>query len=190
MVNDVSRAFFCAPARRQVFVEIAEEDKDHRDMVGELNYSMYGTRDAAQNWGEECADTMKAIGFEQGKASPCTFFHKGRGIRTYIHGDDFVSVAKDADLKWLKTEIEKKYELKTQVLGPNKPDLQEVKVLNRISRWTTGGIKYEADPRHAELIIKDLGLSKVNGVSTPGTKEEGRTRQDNQDLLDNNKASE
>ena len=107
MVNDVSRAFFCAPARRQVFVELLEEDKDHRDMVRELNLSVYGTRDAGQNWGEECADTMKAIGFEQGKASPCTFYHKSRRIRTYIHGDDFVSVGTDKDLNWLKEQIEK-----------------------------------------------------------------------------------
>ena len=52
MVNDVSRAFFCAPARRQVFVELPTEDPDHGAMIGELNYSMYGTRDAAQHWGE------------------------------------------------------------------------------------------------------------------------------------------
>lgn len=51
MINDVSRACFCAPARRQVFVELPPEDKDGRDMIGELNYSMYGTRDAAQIWG-------------------------------------------------------------------------------------------------------------------------------------------
>ena len=51
MINDVSRAFFCAPARRQVFVELPEEDSNGEDMIGELNYSMYGTRDAAQNWG-------------------------------------------------------------------------------------------------------------------------------------------
>jgi hypothetical protein len=28
MVNDVSRAYFCAPARRQVFVELAAEDNE------------------------------------------------------------------------------------------------------------------------------------------------------------------
>ena len=49
MINDVSRAYFCAPARRQVFVELPEEDSDvNNDMVGELNSSMHGTRDAAQ----------------------------------------------------------------------------------------------------------------------------------------------
>ena len=44
------------------------------------------------------------------------------------HGDDFVSVASDKDLEWLKEQVEKKYELKTQVLGPEKGDMQEVKV--------------------------------------------------------------
>ncbi len=92
MVNDVSRAFFCAPAKRQVFVEIPAEDKDSGDMVGELDSSTHGTRDAAQNWGEECAGTMEAVGFIRGKASPGTFYHKERGVRTYTHGDGHVSV--------------------------------------------------------------------------------------------------
>ena len=62
MNNDVSRAHFCAPARRQVCVELPDGDKSgHDDMVGELDFSMYGTRDAAQNWGEEGAGTMKKL---------------------------------------------------------------------------------------------------------------------------------
>ena len=68
MVNDVSRAFFCAPARRQIFVELPAGDSDSKATVGELNYSMYGTRDAAQIWGEECAGAMVAAGFVRGKA--------------------------------------------------------------------------------------------------------------------------
>ena len=36
MVNDVSRTFFCACAKRQVFVELPEEDREGTDMVGEL----------------------------------------------------------------------------------------------------------------------------------------------------------
>ena len=59
MVNDVSRAFFCAPARRTVSVELAAEDRtSDEDLVGELNFSMYGTRDAAPNWGEEYTDKL------------------------------------------------------------------------------------------------------------------------------------
>ena len=108
MVNDVSRAFLCAPARRQVFVELPPEDPDHGSMVGELNYSMYGTRDAAQNWGEECAETMIKAGFVRGLASPCTFYHPQRKIRTYIHGDDYVAVGKGEQLLWLKKTLNNK----------------------------------------------------------------------------------
>lgn len=46
-VNDVSRAFFCAPARREVFAELPPEGPDHAKKTGELNQPMYGTRDAA-----------------------------------------------------------------------------------------------------------------------------------------------
>ena len=118
MVNDDSRAFFCAPARRQVFVELPTEDPDHGSVIGELNYSMYGTRDAAQNWGEECAETMVHAGFKRGLASPCTFYHPTRQIRTYIHGDDYVPVGKGEQLEWLKATLEKKCGIKTQILGP------------------------------------------------------------------------
>ena len=52
MAKDRSRAYFSAPARRQVFVELPDEDKaDGENMVSEFNYSTYGTRDVAQHLG-------------------------------------------------------------------------------------------------------------------------------------------
>ena len=117
-------------------------------------------------------------------------FSTKKNIRTYIHGGDFVSVASDGNLKWLRAQVERNYELNTQLLGPHKSDNQEVKVLNRIIRWTPDGFKYEADLRHAELVIKDLGLDKAKGVSRRGTKEEGRTNDNNEETLDEHKSSE
>ena len=93
---------------------------------------MYGARDAAQNWGEEYTDKLLKLGFVQGKASPCTFYHAARGLRTYVHGDDFVTVGQGRDLKWSKDGLEKHYELKTQFLGPDAQDDKQVKILNRI----------------------------------------------------------
>ena len=59
MINDVARAFFEAPAVRNICVEIPDEDltaKDRQsDNVGHLRMSVYGTRDAAMNWQEEVA---------------------------------------------------------------------------------------------------------------------------------------
>ena len=82
MVNDVSRAYFYAKAIRKVFVEIAEEDREpgDGDVVGELFYSMYGTRDAAQNWQEEFSAMLESIGLKAGRSPPCIFYHETRDI--------------------------------------------------------------------------------------------------------------
>ena len=64
IVNDVGRAFFHAKARREVHVQFAKEDQQPGDerRRGKLNFSMYGTSDAAQNWAQECADMLMPIG--------------------------------------------------------------------------------------------------------------------------------
>ena len=193
MVNDVSRAFFHAKARRDVFVQIAEEDKQPGDetMCGKLNFSMYGTRDAAQNWATEYADMLVSIGFAQGSASPCVFYHEERQIRTFVHGDDYVSSALPKQLEWLKGELERKYQIKTQWLGSGKQYQQEVKILNRIVGWDDArGLVFEADPRHAEIIIEQMKLKEAKVVSTLGTKDEGRTSSDCDELFDENQASQ
>ena len=75
MVNDVARAFFEAPAVRQVCVELPEEDLTQADRVadnvGNLRMSLYGTRDAAMNWQEEVAREMNKWGFRKGRYNPC-----------------------------------------------------------------------------------------------------------------------
>ena len=92
MINDISRAYFHAKTKREAYVQLPSEDqKEGEDsMCGRLNLSMYGTRDAAQNWVEEYSQKLLEIGFTQGKASPCVFHHEGRAIRTDVHGDGYV----------------------------------------------------------------------------------------------------
>ena len=45
-----------------------------------------------------------------------------------------------------------------------------MKLLNRIITLTEHGVLYEADPRHSELMIRNLGLDDGKGVASPGTK--------------------
>ena len=48
-----------------------------------------------------------------------------------------------------------------------------MRILNRIVEWTPEGIRYEADQRHAEIIIKELGLSgKSKRLGAPSAKRE------------------
>ena len=62
MLADVSRAFFEAPARRDLCVELPaealESGETAADTVGKLAASLYGTRDASANWQEEVARCM------------------------------------------------------------------------------------------------------------------------------------
>ena len=39
------------------------------------------------------------------------------------------------------------------------------------SRGPPQGIQYEADRRHADIVVEQLGLSTAKGVSTPGSKD-------------------
>ena len=193
MINDISRAFFHAKAKRDVFVQLPNEDKEAGDeqKCGKLKYSMYGTRDAAQNWYHEYSSQLTNIGFQQGQATPCVFYHPDRGIRTYIHGDDYVSTGKPQDFKWMKMQLESKYTVKTETLGPGPEHKQQVKILNRIVSWgDTRGLTYEADPRHTEIIIKQLQLTDAKTVTTPGTKEEGNTSEDNEHVLSDKEATD
>ena len=96
-----------------------------------------------------------------------------------MHGDDYVSSGYGSDLSWLEEELKKAYEIKTQRVGIGKNLKTEGKVLNRIIRATDKGWEIEADPRHAELVVEQLGLGNEKTVATPGL-----SGQDEDDLPD------
>ena len=47
-------------------------------------------------------------------------------------------------------------------------EVDEARVLNRIVRVTEAGWEYEADQRHADLLIKGMGMEEANSTKTPG----------------------
>ena len=172
MYADVSRAYFYAPAVRAVYVKLPAEDIEKGDegMVGRLKMSMYGTRDAAANWSAEYGSTLLAAGYRQGKASPCIFHNESSNTTIMVHGDDFVGVGQPEELARLRRALEEKYKLKVEMLSGEKGDVQEVKILNKIVRWTNAGVELEADPRHAEIVIRELGLENATASKVPGVK--------------------
>ncbi len=61
-----------------------------------------------------------------------------------------------------------------------------MKLFNRIITWAEDGIIYEADQRHMDLIIRDLGLSGASkSVTTPSAREEGEIKEDDYPLEPN-----
>ena len=53
-------------------------------------------------------------------------------------------------------------------LGGDQGELRELRVLNRIVRWTPLGLKYEADPRHGEILVRGVAGAQ-SALSAPGT---------------------
>ena len=65
-------------------------------------------------------------------------------------------------------------------MGGDTDHLKEAAVLNRRLHWTREGIKIEADPRHAQEVIRALGMEKGNPVGTPMATD-GSDNDDNED---------
>ena len=66
---------------------------------------------------------------------------------------------------WLEEQLAKADEIQTQTLGMGKGDQHEGQVLNRFIRCTEAGWEVEADPRHAELVVEQLGIEgKVSAL--------------------------
>ena len=82
--------------------------------------SLYGTRDAAMNWQEEVARVMPKNGFVRGRYNPCLYYHRGMGLRTFLHGDGFATVGTRPVVCWLKGVLESMFEMKIQCVGPAK----------------------------------------------------------------------
>ena len=88
------------------------------------------------------------------------------------HGDDIVFVGKRRWLEEANKGLEKRYGIKTKWIGPRKKDSRSGQVLGRVITYSEKGIKYEADPRHAEIIVEMLNLTNTKPVGSPGWKEE------------------
>ncbi len=172
MSNDIKRAYFYAPVSRPMFITIPDEDWEEGDeqMVGQLNLSLYGTRDAAVNWAKTFTGNLEKIGFIVGSASPCNFYHAEKEISLTVHGDDFTSTGCEASLRWLDAQLKAKYEVKTEFLGPKPEHAKQVRILNRVISWEATGITYEADQRHAEIIVKAMDVQRA--VATPGSRDD------------------
>ena len=172
---DVARAYFNAKTdpENPTFVSLPLEHPDSQTHAGELLRHMYGTRLAADGWQEEYSSFLVSkLHFVQGVSTPCVFRHPDKQIVVSVHGDDFTAAGAAEDLDWYESQISKAYEITIQPrLGPGDEDAKEAVVLNRIIRWTSTGVEYEADPRQAEKLLIETGLDEnVNSVATPGVR--------------------
>ena len=184
---DVKRAYFYAKVRRPVFVQLPDEDylEGH---CGQLLVSMYGTRDAAQNWEMEYTKGLSEDGFTPGISTPCAFYNPKLDVQCVVHGDDFTFLGTDESLDAVLVAFKNRYDIKMRGrLGPQPKDDKSIRILNRVVTWDEDGIHYEADQRHAEIIVQKLNLA--DGAATVTTAGVKTKPIDDEELLDPESAS-
>ena len=77
-------------------------------------------RSVASSWEKECGNTLKDAGFVIGRANTRAFWHPEKGVSVVVHGDDFVRVGLQDDLKCVECVVRKKYPMKMRaMLGPD-----------------------------------------------------------------------
>ena len=64
------------------------------------------------------------------------------------------------------------YPIKAEIIsfGSSK----SIKTLNRRLHWGEEGIVYQHDPRHIDVLVKELGLENGNTVQTPSSTKRNR----------------
>ena len=96
-----------------------------------------------------------------------------------VHGYDYCSVGSRKDVEWFRKQLDSRFSIKTTVVGDKTDDAKEVRVLNRVFRYMEQGWEYEADQRHAEIIINDLDMKNANPVASAGEDEKPHEVEEN-----------
>ena len=112
---------------------------------GLLRYSVYGTRDAAQNREVELATALSNIKIDERKRVLVRVEVTSRErtlLQPWVEMTTIVGERSAVD--FLITMISKKYEIKKQVIAED-PDLEKSgRILNRVIEWNRDGITIEA----------------------------------------------
>ena len=87
-----------------------------------------------------------------------------------VHGSCFVATGHDTNLKGARSTLEDKYRVTVGMFGKGDGCQSKAKIRNPIARYGEEGIETEADPRHAQIVVKEFGLTDAKASRAPGTK--------------------
>eukprot|EP00971_Amphidinium_carterae_P094732 1874936-Amphidinium_carterae.1 len=91
MFIDITRAHPHCLMRGDQWIVLPPEDPraGEEGVCGKLEWPLYGTRDAGQNFELLVTGVMSEIGFDNGVWSPCIFVHRERNMQAFVYGDNF-----------------------------------------------------------------------------------------------------
>ena len=177
MFLDISRAHPHIDMKRELYTELPAEHPEALDptKVGRLKKCLYGVRDAGQNFEMRVCEVSEEAGSTRGMHNPCVFNNVERAVSYLHHGGDFILGGRRSQCQWIADQIGKVFIVKNRgCLGPRHYDKKSMVILHRELRWIDQGepggerIEYEADPRHREVLLLQLGRNdQSRGVVTP-----------------------
>ena len=178
-IMDIKRAFLYGDIRERIYIDLPIEDPmREKGMMGRLVKAMYGTRAAPVVWQGLVQDTMRTLGFSMSSKFPCLYHHALKDVKVVTHVDDFICTGEKSELQWLRRELEKKFELKGEIMGPGPGEVKMSKFLGRTIEWRKGGICYKGDENHTKVLLEEWLMDESKPVTTPGVPEEKNIEQD------------
>ena len=109
-----------------------------------------------------------------GRVIPCLFWHPQTSAAIAVHGDDFFAVGSNNSLAEVRATLEAKYKIKVEMLGKGPGRNQRFASSTKFLRHTEEGMEMEADPRHAEILIREPGQETAMAIKAPGAKDSKR----------------
>ena len=96
--------------------------------------------------------------------STCVFAHRSELLLYFVHGDDYVGLGVRGDLEGYRAKLSERFIIKDRgILGAD--GLHEIRILHRVITYHPAKpgylemLTYEADQRHADLLMASYGLT-------------------------------
>ena len=167
---DVRKAHLHADCVREVFVQLPPEIRK-KGRCARLRKCLYGTRDAPARWEALYTQKLQGMGFRRGLASASCFWHPSRDLRCVVHGDDFTFAGPRESVEWVRCQMCGVFDCKVEgIMGPGPGDIRQARILGRVITWENAGVRYEPDPRHIEVLVRDLALEGAAPLSAPSVR--------------------
>ena len=159
MFIDARKAYLIPRCEGQVYIELPEECGLGEGYCGKLNFLLCGFRPAAAAWEKHYAELFEGVGLNRGISCGVVFYHEGKDLSLAVHGDDFTFCGLEEVSVCIRELMEGWFEKNARrILGPDEWDDKENIILGRKVRWGKERILYEADEKHMELVLDDLGF--------------------------------
>ena len=123
---------------RDLYVWLPPEAGLAAGWCAKLLRTLYGCKDAGQNFEFTVTDVCTDGGYAQGIASPCIYYCSKNSVRVVVHSDDFFVLGTRATTLLFRNTLAKHFSVKDRgVLGPDpsKGDVQQIIALNRLVRY-------------------------------------------------------